>query len=219
MMPKRILFVVTNSSGDENIIDTGVHLKEFAEPYLIFEKTSYIIDIASLEGGLAPVDENSMSCSNPMEWDKCIKILRDTKKLSNLVLSDFDAVYFPGGHGPMFDISYNNQIKNLVEYFYLSKKPLAAICHGVVALLGARDEKGEYIVKNKKVTSITNKEEKITKLDEFLPFLIETKLKELGANFVEFDPWAEHVEVDGLIITGQSQNSATLLAEKIIDKL
>lgn len=218
-MSKQILFVVTNSKGDENIKNTGVHLKEFAEPYLIFEKTGYGIDIASLKGGLAPVDENSMSCSNPMEWDNCIKVLRETKKLSDLSFSKYDAIYFSGGHGPMFDIAYNNQIKNTVEYFYLSKKPIAAICHGVAALLGAKDEKGEAIVKNKKVTSITNKEERITKLDEFLPFLVETRLKDSGAKFLEDEPWSEHVETDGMLITGQSQNSAVLLAEKLIEKL
>lgn len=218
-MSKNILFVVTNSNGNENIKNTGVYLQEFAEPYLIFNASGYNIDVASLLGGVTPVDENSMSCSNPMEWDDCIKILRETKKLSDLSYLNYDALYFPGGHGPMFDIAYNNEIKNLVEYFYLSKKPIAAICHGVVALLGAKDKKGEYIVKKKKITSFTNKEEHITKLDEFLPFLLETKLIDEGADFKADEPWREHVEEDELLITGQNQNSATLLAEKLIDEL
>ncbi len=218
-MEKNILFVVTNSKGNENIKDTGVFLEEFAVVYLILQASGYKIDTASLKGGLSPVDENSMSCSNPVEWDNCIKILRDTKKLQDVQIDKYCALYFPGGHGPMFDIAKSDEIKNLVEYFYNSDKVVSAICHGVVALCSAKDKFNNSSLKNRKVTSFTNKEEKIIKLDEFLPFLLETKIKELGADFIEGKPWEEHVEVDGNIITGQNQNSATLIAEKIIEKL
>lgn len=218
-MNKNILFVVTNSSGNENIKETGVFLEEFAIAYLILSASGFKVDVASLKGGLAPVDENSMSCSNPVEWDNCIKILRDTKKLSDVELDKYCALYFPGGHGPMFDLANSTEIKELVEYFYNSNKVIAAICHGVSALINAKDKFGNSILKNKKVTSFTNKEEKITKLDEFLPFLLETKLKELEADYIEQKPWSEHVEVDGKIITGQNQNSTTLIAEKILEVL
>ncbi len=218
-MTKNILFVTTNSSGEGKIENTGVYLEEFAVPYLIFEKTGYNIDSASPKGGLSPVDENSLSCSNPVEWDKCIKILRETKKLDELNFEKYDAVYFPGGHGPMFDLPFSDEIKKCVEYFYNSNKIIAAICHGVVALTSARDKENEPIVKNKKITSFTNKEEQVTKLGEFLPFLLETRLKELGANFIEQKSSIEHVEVEDKIITGQNQHASTLIAEKIIEKL
>ena len=218
-MNKKILIITTNSNGNKDIENTGVYLEEFAVPYLIFKATGYNIETASIEGGLSPVDIRSMSCSNPIEWDDCIKVLRQTKKITDLDYDKYDALYFPGGHGPMFDIAFDEKIKKVVEYFYSKNKIIGAICHGVAGLIGAKDENNEPVVKNKKITSFTNKEEHIIKFDEFVPFLLETKLKELGANFVENKPWSEHVEVDNNIVTGQNQNSATLLAEKIIEKL
>ncbi len=218
-MNKKILIITTNSKGNDKIKDTGVYLEEFAIPYLIFDKTGYEILVASPLGGVSPVDENSMSCSNPIEWDTCIQILRQTVKLDEVDIDKFDAVYFPGGHGPMFDLAFDENVKNIVEYFYNKNKIISAICHGVVALVSAKDAEGSSILKNKKVTSFTNKEEHIVKLGEFLPFLLEDKIRSLGAEFIEAKPWMEHVEVDKNIITGQNQNSATLIAEKIIEKL
>ena len=218
-MKNHILIVTSNSSGDKNIENTGVYLEEFAVPYLIFKATNYNIDVASPKGGLSPVDIRSMSCSNPVEWDDCIKILKQKKKISDLNLDKYDVLFFSGGHGPMFDIAYDDEVKKVVEYFYQKNKIIAAICHGVAALISAKDKNNNPIVKNKKITSFTNKEEHIIKFDEFMPFLLETKLKELGANYIEMKPWSEHVEVDNNIITGQNQNSATLLAEKVIEKL
>lgn len=224
-MSKNILMIATNYSGDlcdndNRIKQTGVYLEEFAVPYLIFEATKYNITTASLEGGLSPIDESSMSCSNPVEWDRCIKILRDTKKLSDVTIDNFDAVYFTGGHGAMFDMAKSHEIKSLVEYFYFNNKVIAAICHGVAALINAKDKCNVPIVKDAVITSFTNKEEYILKLDKSVPFLLETKLRHLGADFVEHKPWTEHVETYcNNIITGQNQNSSTLIAEKIIEAL
>ncbi len=225
-MSKNILIVTTNYSGCSykdnpcpTLKETGVYLEEFAIPYLIFEKTGYKITLASLKGGLSPVDESSMSCSNPQEWDRCIILLRNTKKLSEIALDEFDAIYFPGGHGPLYDMADSEEIKKTVEYFYQNNKIISAICHGVIALTNAKDEKGEYILKNKKVTSFTNREEKIVKLDDIIPISVENRLKEIGAQFVEKKPWQEHAEADNNIITAQNQNSATLIAEKIVEKL
>lgn len=240
---KKLLIITTNSSGNDKIPDTGVYLEEFAVPYLVFQKSDIEVTVASPEGGLSPVDENSMSCSNPEEWDKCIKILRETEKLSDIDLEEFDGVYFPGGHGPMFDLGVNERVgrcdlqigKNVekgvnegggkselqaskevasaVEYFFNSGKLVSAICHGPAAFVNTN------IVAGKRVTSFTNEEEGIMKLKELVPFLLETKLRELGAEFIAEKPWAEHVEVDGNLITGQNQNSALLIAEKIVEYL
>ena len=218
---KKILIVTTNYSGEfcegECIKNTGVYLEEFAVPYLIFEKSNIDITVASPEGGISPIDENSMSCSNPEEWDKCIKILRNTKNIHEVDYQSYDAVYFSGGHGPLFDIANNKKVIEIVEDFYMSGKIVAAICHGVCALINAKTCGGEPIVKDKYVTSFTNKEEQIVKLTELVPFSIEDKLKENGAIFVAKEPWAEHVEISENIITGQNQNSATLIAEKILE--
>ncbi len=220
-MKKKMLIVVTNYSGvgveGAEIVDTGVYLEEFAVPFLIFEKSDVDMTTASLKGGLSPVDEGSMSCSNPDEWDKCIKILRNTKNLYDINLDEFDGIYFPGGHGPLFDIAQNKKIKETVEYFYSKGKLISAICHGVCALLGAKDEFGDFILKGRNITSFTNEEERIIKLNDIVPFSIEDEAKKEGANYIAQKAWSEHVEVSRNIITGQNQNSATLTAEKILE--
>lgn len=208
---KRLLIITTNSAGDEKLTNTGVYLEEFAVPFLVFEKSGLEITVASPEGGISPVDENSMSCSNPVEWDKCIKILRNTKRLSQVDYKSFDGVFFPGGHGPMFDLVNCAEVKNIVNYLCCNGKLISAICHGPAALVNTD------VVKGKRLTAFTNEEEGIMKLKELVPFLLETKLRELGAEFVADKPWAEHVEVDGNLITGQNQNSALLIAEKIVE--
>lgn len=218
---KKILIVTTNYSGGENskIKETGVYLEEFAVPYLVFRDTGYNITVASPLGGISPVDESSMSCSNPQEWDECIKILRNTTRLSEVNYKDYDALFLPGGHGPMFDLANDLLLKEIVEYFYEHGKVISAVCHGPAGLVLALDRDGVPVVKNKKITAFTNKEEKITHHDEDVPFLLETRLRELGAHFEDAAPWSEHVCVDKNIITGQNPQSALLLAEKIVESL
>lgn len=220
-MNKKLLIITTNYDGNNNpdnkIQNTGVYLEEFAIPYLIFEKSNIDMEIASIEGKISPVDESSMSCSNPDEWDKCIKILRNTKRIYEVDYKKFDGIYFPGGHGPLFDIAQNEKIKEIVEYFFNEGKLISAICHGVCALINAKGKDGFSIVKNRNMTSFTNEEEKIVKLQDLVPFSIEDELKKQGADYISKKPWIEHVEVSRNIITGQNQNSATLIAEKIIE--
>nr|QGT49680.1 dimethylallyltransferase [uncultured Candidatus Melainabacteria bacterium] len=218
---KKILIVTTNYRGEDgsDITETGVWLDEFAVPYLVFKDSGYEVTVASPYGGLSPVDENSMSCSNPMEWDDCIKVLRETSRLSEINYKEYDALFLPGGHGPMFDLAQDLLLKEIVEYFYENNKVLSAVCHGPAGFVLAVDKKGESIVKDKKVTSFTNKEEHIMKLDEAVPFLLETKLRELGARFEDATPWTEHVCVDGKLITGQNPQSSLLLAEKVLEVL
>lgn len=215
-MTKEILFVTTNFSEINEDIHTGVWLEEFAVPYLVFEATDYNITVASPKGGISPIDENSLSCSNPMEWDDAAKHLKNTIKLSDADYKKFDAIYIPGGHGPMFDIANNTELKTIIEYMYKYDKIIAAVCHGVAGLILAEDENNQPILKNKFVTSFTNKEEEIVKMKEFMPFLLEDKIKELGANFIEDRPWKEHAEISCNIITGQNQNSSLLVAESVL---
>lgn len=213
---KNLLIITTNYSGSDcdsaNCIkNTGVYLEEFAVPYLVFRKSNIDVTVASPKGGVSPVDEMSMSCSNPEEWDECIKVLRETKKLTNVDYREFDGVYFPGGHGPMFDLAESREVAEVVEYFFASGKLVSAVCHGAAAFVNTN------IVDGKRVTAFTNEEEGIVKLRELVPFLLETCLINLGAEFVAEKPWSEHVEVDGNLITGQNQNSALLIAEKIVE--
>ncbi len=218
-MTKKILFVVTNFSEINENIHTGVWLEEFAVPFLAFQATGYEITAASPKGGISPIDENSLSCSNPMEWDETAKYLKITQMLSDVDYKDFDALFIPGGHGPMFDLAYDNKLTEIVEYMYKNKKIISAVCHGIAGLINAKNENNDSILKYKHVTCFTDKEEKIVKMTEFMPFSLENKVKELGADFIEHKPWSEHVEISENIITGQNQNSALLTAEAVISLL
>ncbi len=215
-MTKKILIVTTNFSEINEDIHTGVWLEEFAVPFLTFTATGYDVVVSSPLGGVSPIDDNSLSCSNPMEWDDAAKYLKNTIKLSDVAYESFDALYIPGGHGPMFDLAIDETLKNVVEYMYNNNKLISAVCHGPAGLIQAKDKNGDSILKNRRITAFTNKEEHIVKMTEFMPFSLEDKIKELGAVFVEDKPWSEHVEVSRNIITGQNQNSALLAAEKII---
>lgn len=218
---KKILIVTTNYKGetDSTIRETGVWLEEFAVPYLVFKDTGYDITVASPLGGVSPVDVRSLSCANPMEWDPCIKVLRQTTKLCEVDYKKYDALFLPGGHGPMYDLANDLTLKEIVEYFYENNKIISAICHGPAGLILAKTSDDISILKGKKVTCFTNKEEKIKRLNEDVPFLLESKLIELGAVFEESKPWSEHVCVsnEGLLITGQNPQSSLLLAEKVIE--
>lgn len=210
----KILFVTTNVSEIGELKDTGVTLEEFAIPYLIFRATGYDVEVASLLGGLSPVDEKSMSCSNPMEWDDCIKILRATKSIDEVINNEYDCVYFVGGHGAMKDFPYCDKIISLINKMNSENKIIASICHGVSALLGV-----ENLINQKYVTSFTDREEKILKTNETMPFSLQTKLVDCNAYFVEAKPWIAHVERVQNIITGQNNKSSTLIAETIIDAI
>lgn len=216
---KSILIVTTNFSDINEDIQTGVWMEEFVVPYLVFKATGYEITIASPLGGNSPIDDNSLSCSNPMEWDEPAKLLRNTQKLSDINFKNFDAIYLPGGHGPMFDLANDFTLKEIIEYMYRNDKIISAVCHGVAGLLLAKDECGNSILKDKFITSFTNKEEQIVKMKEFMPFSLEDKVKELGANFVANQPWEEHVEISCNLVTGQNQNSSLLVAESIVSLL
>ncbi len=215
-MTKKVLMVTTNFSDINTDIKTGVYFEEFAVPYLVFKETGYEITVASPLGGESPIDESSLSCSNPMEWDETAKYLKDTKRLGDFDYKVFDAIFLPGGHGPMFDLANDLILKEIVEYMFENNKIIAAVCHGIAGLISAKDKNGSSILKNKHVTSFTNKEENIVKMAEFMPFMLQSKLIELGADFVEEKPWSEHVEISGNIITGQNQNSALLAAEGVV---
>ena len=232
-MTKKVLIVVTNADKLADGTQTGVWLEEFAVPFLIFRDTGYEITVASIKGGKAPIDEGSLSCSNPMEWDEAArlslskpiewdyfyKFLENTKKLEEVDYKNFDAIFFPGGHGPMFDIAENELVAEVTGHFYNTGKATSAVCHGPAGLLGEKRTDGEPIVKNKRVTSFTNEEENIVKRTELVPFLLQSRLEQLGAEFTQLKPWAEHVIVDDNLITGQNPASAIAVAEKVIEYL
>lgn len=216
-MSGKILIVTTNRGYlSDEIHKTGTWLEEFAVPYLKFKQAELDITICSPKGGKTPVDESSTKCLHPKSWDDAAKNLEHTKKIDDIKYEEFDAVFIPGGHGPMFDLANNKKLGEIVEYLYKNKKIVAAVCHGPAGLLTAIDSNGTPFVKGKKLTSFTNKEEKLVKKDKLVPFPLETRLRELGAHFFKKDPWEENVVVDENLVTGQNPQSSELIAREIL---
>lgn len=219
---KKILIVVTNTSrmGDSNnIVETGVWLEEFAVPFYAFKAAGLDITVASPLGGVSPIDPASLECKNPTEWDYTKKDLDNTAKLADIDYKTYDAIFIPGGHGPMFDLAQDMLLGEIVSYFYNSHKIVSAVCHGPAGLINAKTKTGDSIVKGMQVTCFTNEEEKLVQKDKLVPFMLESKLRQLGAYFNEAAAWTENVIVDANLITGQNPESAKMLAEMVIKKL
>ena len=219
---KKILIVVTNTSrmGDSNnIVETGVWLEEFAVPFYAFKAAGFDITVASPLGGVSPIDPASLECKNPTEWDYTKKDLDNTSKLTDIDYKTYDAIFIPGGHGPMFDLAQDMLLGEIVSYFYNSHKIVSAVCHGPAGLINAKTKTGDSIVKGMQVTSFTNEEEKLVQKDKIVSFMLESKLRQLGAYFNEAAPWTENVVVDANLITGQNPESSKMLAEAVIKKL
>lgn len=216
---KKILMVVTNASALDDSNKTGVWLEEFAVPYYRFKEENYEVTVASPLGGVSPIDENSLLCENPTEWDYTKKYLDNTEKLSEVDYKTYDGIFFPGGHGPLVDLANDDLLGEIVAYFYDEHKPVGAVCHGPAALLKAKTPNGEPIVKGMRLTSFTNEEEKLLGKEKIVPFMLETALKKLGAIFEEAAPIHEHVVADENLITGQNPESSKLIAETFVKKL
>ena len=184
----KVLMVLTSHSELGNTgHKTGFWIEEFAAPYYILKDAGVDITIASPKGGQPPIDPKSTEPSNQTEatrrFDKDQKLqqlLADTRKLSDLNAEGFDAVFYPGGHGPLWDLNKDQESIRLIESFWKSKKPVAAVCHAPSVLLNARDENGDSIVKGRKITGFTNSEEEAVQLTEVVPYLLEDELKNKG---------------------------------------
>ena len=224
---KKVLFVLPSHDQLGNTGQkTGYWLEEFASPYYEFVDNEYDVKIASPNGGKPPVDPKSLQAGNQTEYTKRLEGDKDAKeKLNNtMVLADiapdeYDILFIPGGHGPMWDLSQDKDMKKIVEDFYNMKKIISAVCHGRAGLLQAVVKNGDSILKNKRVTAFTNSEEQIVKLDKTVPFSLEDRLKELGGNFEKTDNFKPFVISDGQIITGQNPASAIVAARRVVEIL
>lgn len=145
--------------------------------------------------------------------------LADTKKLADVSSDDFDAVFYPGGHGPMWDMPDNATSIALIEAFVKADKPVGAVCHAPVALVNVRGKDGDYLIKGKRVTGFTNAEEAAVGLTAVVPFLLEDRLKERGGIFGRADDWIPYVQVDGRLVTGQNPASSEAAAEALLKLL
>ena len=219
-MSKHILMVVTTADKMNDDHKTGLWLSEFGEAYLEFAKKGYEVTVASPLGGKAPVDDRSLQGDVPQEMLDTAIHLENTVKLDSISdVSGFDAVFLPGGHGTMFDLPDNEKLHAVIRELYEDNKIVAAVCHGPAGLVGVTLSDGTPLVAGKTVTAFTDEEERETTLDQFMPFLLETRLRELGANFVGAANWTNHLQVEGNLITGQNPQSTISVAKEVIKQL
>jgi putative intracellular protease/amidase len=217
--PKSILMVVTSHGQIEEDHPTGIWLEEFALPYEMFVAAGHRVTVASPRGGKAPLDPRSTVDAEATYQTDTLLALEDTLGLDGLDLSAFDAVFFPGGHGTMFDLPVDDRVSAIAGYFLANDKPSAFVCHGPAALVNATLPDGTSVVAGRAVTGFTNAEEDAVKLTDKMPFLLESKLKELGAVFSGVDNFVEHIVTDGNLITGQNPASSKAAAEALLNQL
>ena len=204
---------------------TGLWLEEFAAPYFVFKDAGVNLTLASPKGGQPPIDpksdlpENQTPAMTRFKQDKEANMaFSQTLKLADMSAENFDAVFYPGGHGPMWDLAESPDSIALLESFYNSGKPLALVCHapGVLHRVTYKDQP---LVKGKRVTGFANSEEEAVQLTHVVPFLVEDELKRLGGLYEKTADWQSFVLVDGRLITGQNPASSTAAAQALIKML
>lgn len=224
---KHILMVLTSHSALENTDSTtGMWLGEFTDPYYKFIDSGYQVTIASPLGGKPPIDplslltENITASNRRFNDDKAAQSALDaTLVLNTINAADFDAVFYPGGHGPLWDLADDEYNGRLILEFIKSRKPVGAVCHGPAALIKAA-ELAPGLLSETRITAFTNIEETLTLRADNIPYHLETRLKKLGADFRSaLLPFTSHVETDGLWVTGQNPLSAGATASALVSLL
>ena len=223
----KILFVLTSHSdlGDSGK-KTGFWIEEFTTPYYVLADAGVEITIASPKGGQPPADPKSeladaQSDSTQRFYKDNVAIdkVAHSFKLQAIKQDDYDAVFYPGGHGPLWDLANDKTSIKLIEEFYNHQKPIAFVCHAPAALVNVKAENGEPLVKGKNITGFSNTEEEVAKLTNVVPFLLEDELKKNGAHYSKGNDWTSFVKQDGLLITGQNPASSKGVAELLLKTL
>ncbi|MGO2127327.1 MAG: type 1 glutamine amidotransferase domain-containing protein [Pseudoalteromonas prydzensis] len=226
-MTKKILIVLTSHAelGDTGH-KTGFWIEEFAAPYYAFIDAGAEVTLASVQGGQPPIDPNSAApdaatdATKRFDNDSAAQtLMANTKVLSEVNASDFDGVFYPGGHGPLWDLVDNSDSIALIEEFINTEKPVAAVCHASAVFLNAKNPDGTALVAGKKVTGFSNSEEDAVQLTDIVPLLVEDELIKKGGDYQKTDDWGVLALEDGLLITGQNPASSELAAKKLLTKL
>ena len=223
----KVLFVLTSHSDLGNTGQkTGFWIEEFAAPYYVMADAGVEVAIASPKGGQPPIDPKSDSSENQtpatkrFHADEALKAkLSESLKLSEVQEGDYDAVFYPGGHGPLWDLAEDKISISLIESFDRHNKPVAFVCHAPAALVHVKAANGEPLVKGKEVTGFSNTEEEAVQLTDVVPFLLEDELKNLGATYSKEADWSSYVKKDGLLITGQNPGSSEEAAKLLLETL
>jgi putative intracellular protease/amidase len=227
IMSKHVLMVMTSHElmGDTGK-KTGMWLEEFAAPYYAFKDAGYTLTLASPMGGQVPIDPNSLA--DDAMTDDAIRYTKDevarsavasTIPLEDVRADEFDAVFYPGGHGPLWDLSDNAHSIKLIEDTIAAKKPVGAVCHAPIVLKDVKDPEGKYLVDGKAVTGFSNSEEAAMELTEVVPYLVEDELVKKGGKYESADDFAVKVCSDGMLVTGQNPPSSRPAADALINLL
>lgn len=216
-MSKKILMVVTNHTTITDDHKTGLWLEEFAVPYLVFKEKGYDVLVTSIAGGEVALDPNSIE--EKAEWKQAEEELKNTVPLSKEHAQGFDTIFLPGGHGTMFDFPNSETLQYVLQQFAEEGKVISAVCHGPAGLVNATYKDGTPIVKGKNITAFTDSEEKEMQLDQHMPFLLETILREKGGEFHSKENWTVHAIRDGNLVTGQNPQSSEATALKVVEAL
>ena len=205
---------------------TGFWLEEFAAPYYVFKDAGAILTLASPQGGQPPLDPASDKPDAQTDATRRFKqdpeaqrALAHTVKLGTIKAADFDAIFYPGGHGPLWDLAEDKDSIALIEKAYAAGKPVAVVCHAPGVLRHVKATNGEPLVKGKPVTGFTNTEEAAVQLTEVVPFLVEDMLKEKGGTYSKKADWQPYVVTAGNLITGQNPASSEPAAEEVLKQL
>lgn len=223
----KILIVLTSHDTLGNTgKKTGFWLEELAAPYYAFVDAGADITLASPKGGQPPLDPKSnekdaqTEMTHRFEADpSAMQALANTQKLSDVSIDGFDAIFYPGGHGPLWDLAEDQTSISLIEQSLQANKPVALVCHAPGVLRHVKDTKGLPIVEGKSVTGFSNTEEDGVGLTDVVPFLVEDMLKEKGGQYSKAEDWQVYVQQDGLLITGQNPASSAATAEALLKQL
>jgi len=223
----KVLIVLTSHSDLGNTGEkTGFWIEEFAAPYYVLADAGAELTIASPKGGQPPIDPKSespdaqtLATKRFYSDNEAIDKVAHTLKLSEVNQGDYDAVFYPGGHGPLWDLATDPISISLIEDFYNHNKPVVFVCHAPSALIKVKTPNGEPLVKGKEVTGFSDTEEEAVKLTKVVPFLLEDELKKLGALYSKGDDWSSYVKTDGLLITGQNPASSEAAAKALLELL
>ncbi|ALP54512.1 glutamine amidotransferase [Candidatus Tenderia electrophaga] len=220
-MAKSILIIVTSHGRIDAQHRTGLWFEEFAAPYTLFKQAGYQVTVASPAGGDTPIDPRSLEGYEATpENEAAQSALQQRPHLDEgFTADDYDAVFFPGGHGTMFDLPDSPQVQRLVKEFFVRNKVIAAVCHGPACLVNVVRKDGEPLVRGKRIAAFTDSEERAVELDQAMPFLLESKLREQGAHVVAAEDWQDNVVVDGNLVTGQNPQSSASAARAVIELL
>jgi putative intracellular protease/amidase len=222
-----ILMVLTsNDKLGETGHRTGFWLEEFAAPYYVFLDAGCDIALASPKGGQPPIDPKSdapeAQTADTVRFrgdPDAQQALASSLPLAEISSNDYDAIFYPGGHGLLWDLVDDSTSTTLIEDFYTAGKPVSAVCHGPAVLRDPKKPDGSPLVGGKHVTAFTNSEEEAVELTKVVPFLLEDMLRGNGGNYSKADDWQEYALIDGTLVTGQNPASSAAVARAVIAML